>query len=135
VLLPYPERWALKVTWSLVILSTQVQYGLAAMGEDTAEVWSKAAMDPNSPSESDIARIQFLIDFWWNLHNRMAYLDEEGLADDKWRDAFRYLTAYIRERQGRRIDLVRLDAAMSVLGTVEHIRTPTCSEMLRASGS
>jgi hypothetical protein len=93
VLLPYPERWALKVTWSLVILSTQVQYGLAAMGEDTAEVWSKAAMDPNSPSESDIARIQFLIDFWWNLHNRMAYLDEEGLADDKWRDAFRYLTS------------------------------------------
>jgi hypothetical protein len=71
-----------------------MQHGMTMMGENAAEVWRKAALDPQSLSDDDIARALFMFDFFWNLHNRMAYLEQEGLTDDGWRDALSYHAAH-----------------------------------------
>ena len=69
---------------------SSMMFGLAMMGEDPAAVWSKAALDPDSLTDHDLTRIQFMVDFWWNYHDRLDYLEEKGLAQENWTDALDY---------------------------------------------
>ena len=69
---------------------SSMMFGLAMMGEDPAAAWSKAALDPDSLTDHDLTRIQFMVDFWWNYHDRLDYLEENGLAQENWTDALDY---------------------------------------------
>ena len=67
-----------------------MQFALAMMGENPAGAWSKASMDPESLTDQEIATIGFLVDFWWNFHDRRDYLEQNGLILEDWTDGLDY---------------------------------------------
>jgi hypothetical protein len=69
-----------------------MQFGLAMMGENPASDWTKAALQPDSLSDEELARLSFMIDFWWNFHDRIRYLEDHGLAKEDWATALAYHT-------------------------------------------
>lgn len=58
-----------------------MMFALSMTGENPSQVWIKTASNPIDLADEELAQLKFMLDCWWNFHNRKGYLESMGLTD------------------------------------------------------